>query len=111
MVYNNNNKELGLSMVLSPRCAAPGVHAQSGFSAFGCSHVLNWRELCIQAMVHFSKLQGMLCKAKTAVCPSESKTIRQSHPERTFLRLVRSIVAIKPISQAVQIDSWWHHIL
>lgn len=45
VVYNNNNNELGLSVVLSPRCVAPGVHAQSGFSAFGRSHVLNWHEL------------------------------------------------------------------
>lgn len=62
-------------------------------------------------MVHFSKLQGMLRKTKTAVCPSKPKAIRQSHLERTFLRLVRGIVAVKPISQAVQIDSWRHHIL
>lgn len=50
-------------------------------------------------------------KAETTVCPSKAKTIRQSHINFSWLRLIRRIIAVESICQAMQINGGRHDIL
>src|SRR3954465_5820502 len=53
----------------------------------------------------------VLCKAKVAVSSTKCKAIGQSHINLSRLRVLRRIVASKPVSQTFQVDSRRHSIL